>query len=47
MKQKIKFYIWLLGALLVLGIVCYNPEYAETAARAVMLLQGNETCALE
>ncbi len=44
MKNKIKFYIWLLGALMVLGLISLKPEYAETAARAVMLLQGEDIC---
>lgn len=42
--KKIKVYIWILGVLSVIGMLCIQPQYAETAARAFMLLLGEGQC---
>lgn len=45
--KKLKTYIWLVAVVVVAFVICTKPQYAEEAARAFMLLLGEQQCGCE
>lgn len=45
--KKIRTVLWITGIIVVLAIVWFKPQYAVEAAKAVMLVIGENQCLCE